>query len=173
MDEFFQEWSLHHSYRQWIAVGLRGSPARPGFSVQPRCGESLRPHVQGLHTVMAKRMLRVLLSNLKVQHLNLWIPLEKWKQRWGVCVPHRAAELLGLRSCWNMERTKVAQATNTIHPKFESTTVMPEFWMKKMCLTSYVITNYVPAPWKTNTFISDQTQLPSKMLNLPPLRWRW
>lgn len=42
-----------------------------------------------------------------------------------------------------------------------------------MCLTSYVISNYVPAPWETNTFTSAQTQLPSKMLNLPPLRWRW
>lgn len=42
---------------------------------------------------------RGFLSNLKVQHVILWIPLEKWEQRRGVCVPHRAAELLGLRSC--------------------------------------------------------------------------
>lgn len=42
---------------------------------------------------------RGFLSTMKVQHVILWIPLEKWEQRWGVCVPHRAAELLGLRSC--------------------------------------------------------------------------
>lgn len=40
-------------------------------------------------------------------------------------------------------------------------------------LSHFLCDNYVPAPWKNNTFTSDKTQLPSKMLNLSPLRWRW
>lgn len=155
MDEFYEEWSLHHSYRRWTAVGLRGSPARPGFVFQPRCWESLRSHVQGLHTVTDKRMLRIFLPNLKVERLNLWIPSEKWEQRWGVCVPHRAAELLGLRSCRNMERTKVEQAAaNTqFNSQFESTTVTRNLWiLKKCCLTSYVIIMFL-LPGKTTLLL--------------------
>lgn len=54
-----------------------------------------------------KTLLCVFWANLNVEHMHLWISLEKWEQRWGVCVPHRAAELLGLRSRGDMERKKV------------------------------------------------------------------
>lgn len=160
MDEFNEGWFLYHSYRWWIAVGLRRPSARPGFLFQPRCRESLRPPVQGLPAVMDKRKFRVFLSDLKIERLNLWIPLEKWEQRWGVCVPHRAAELLGLWSRRNMERTKVALAANTqFIPSLKPARWRVAFEFKKccLCLLSDVITNYIPAPWKINTFTLERS----------------
>ena len=49
-DELPRDGLLHHTHREWVAVGLRRSPAGPRQYRLTWCGEGLWPHVQGMWT---------------------------------------------------------------------------------------------------------------------------
>lgn len=75
--------------------------------------------------------------------------LEKWKQRWRICLPHWAAELHGLWPCWNMERPKVGHTHANTHSVYVlihcNGTWLSTLWILKVFPNLLLLTN-VPRP---------------------------
>lgn len=160
-DEFCEEWSVHHSYRGWIAVGLRGSLTRSCFFQQPRSGKGFRPHAQGLRTIILFKdrwPLRIFQSNLKAEYVCL-DPSRKMGATMGsLCTTP------GRRTTWItvvLKRGKDKGRAGRKHnfPNIECTT------LKRLLRLTYLVCTYPPPP--------QRKQQHFKRVHLLPLRWRW